>query len=194
MACGGGVPPNTGEETVSSVQQEVIPPPKVKFEKLFSCDGGASYVDVNVEERRYLQLVIRDPRILGFLQQTGAASLPFGATEATYQGFTGVTLKENSGPKLDRNPYGGPGVFAAQDFVHFIAGYLRGVFLGGEDPLVNIYREGNGLTVVWGTIVSEECVWHSYNPDTQTSSCGRYRTWFKKRADWHFLSCDFGDE
>src|SRR5262249_18405157 len=116
--------PNDTDDASDSTESAVFAPPRVRFEKLFACDDGAAYVDVNVEERRYLQLVIKDTNILRYLQQRGAVSLSFGATEASFRGFTGVHFYQDFGPKLAAgNPYGGRGVFAPAEFSHFIAEY-----------------------------------------------------------------------
>ena len=122
-ACSGGATDDP-EAALGTSEANLFAPSRVRFEKLFSCDGGAAYVDVNVEERRYLQLVVKDPNILAYLQRSRAASLPFGATDASFRGFTGVKLFDAFGPKINASsPYSGRGVFDASQFTHFIGEY-----------------------------------------------------------------------
>jgi hypothetical protein len=54
--------------------------------KILSCEGGAAYIDVNKDERRHLQLVVKGTDMLGKLSLFGAVSPKFGATEAVLRG------------------------------------------------------------------------------------------------------------
>jgi hypothetical protein len=183
----------TDGEPVSTGESEVFTPAGVRFEKLFSCDGGAAYVDVNVTERRFLQLVVKDPAILGYLHRSRAVSLPFGATEASFRGYTGVVFYQDFGPKLKSgNGFNGRGVFQPSEFSHFIAEYID---FQVSTPLVNVYREGNGLRVVWGAIEELDCARSVFirggdgAPDR--NECQVRHSRFVERANWYFQSCTF---
>ncbi len=185
----------TGDASTAAESGEaaVISPARVRFEKLFECDGGAAYVDVNAEERRHLQLVVNDRGILLHLQKSGAVSLPFGAREATFRGFTGVRIEDHFGPKLRAaNPYGGRGVFSRGDFDRFIAEYRD---FANDGPLVDVRREGDGLAVTWGTIETLDCAEWRFVPGgdgfPSRHECVAHHSRFVEVANWHFRSCTF---
>src|SRR5690348_16774611 len=56
--------------------------------ELYSCDGNNT-LDVNGNERRNLQFVIRDPNIIQFFNARGVLQTPYGASEAILSGWTG---------------------------------------------------------------------------------------------------------
>src|SRR5436190_12379763 len=57
--------------------------------KLYTCNDGAAVLDVNGNERRNLQLVIRDSNIIKFFNDRGVVQSQYGATELILSGWTG---------------------------------------------------------------------------------------------------------
>src|SRR6476469_1447466 len=53
--------------------------------KLYTCNGNNT-LDVNGNERRNMQFVIRDANIIKFLNDRGVIQTPYGASEAVLSG------------------------------------------------------------------------------------------------------------
>src|SRR5512138_3640565 len=80
--------------------------------KVYTCNGGQAVLDVNGNERRNLQLVIRDGNIIKFFNDRGVVQSHYGDTELVLSGWTGyVDFGRAHGPVLHYQPYGGPGIF-----------------------------------------------------------------------------------
>jgi hypothetical protein len=158
--------------------------------EVYTCNGN-NVLDVNGNERRNLQLVIRDPNIMKFFHDRGVVQLPYGATELILSGWTGrVDFSRPHGPVLYGQPYGSPGVFTRGDFHEVIANY--NFYQGG--PFARILRDGPGIKVQFGQIEGRGCArTETYCPgdgfECQTSCVDEY-TEFVERANWYFDSCN----
>ena len=159
--------------------------------KVYTCNNGQAVLDVNGNERRNLQLVIRDTNIMGFFQSRGVVSLPFGATEMIVSGWTGyVDFGRAHGPIVHGQPYGGPGVFDRSDFKEVIANFN---FFDGKSPFARILKDGSGIKIQFGQIEGRGCAQtETYCPGDgfpcQTSCVDEY-TEFVERANWYFNNC-----
>jgi hypothetical protein len=159
--------------------------------KLYTCNGGAAVLDVNGNERRNLQLVIRDPNIMKYFHDLGMVQLPYGATELILSGWTGrVDFSRAHGPVLYGQPYGGPGVFNRSDFSELIANY--NFYQGGR--FARIFRDGPGIKLQFGQIEGRGCAQtETYCPgdgfDCSTYCVDEY-TEFVEKANWYFNDCN----
>jgi hypothetical protein len=132
------------------------------WNKVFECSRGAVVVDSNSYEPRYLQIVIRDADIVGYLKSQGVRSLqPTGQNEIIFGGLTErVVTSANE------------------------AFYLSVVPYGSTDKEAETYRVGNDLKVVFYKTVDPS----QGNSDCGTYiNCGSpYRT---EAANWVFRNC-----
>jgi hypothetical protein len=158
--------------------------------KIYSCDGGAGVLDLNANERRNLQFVIRDPNIIKFFNDTGVVHSSYGATELVLSGWTGyVDWGHTHGPVLHYQPYGGPGVFYPWDFQELIANtdYYN------PNPFIRVFRDGDGIKVQAGHIDIVGCArTETYCPGDGypcQDSCVDNYTQFTETANWYFASC-----
>ena len=163
------------------------------WKKTFTCNGGAAVLDVNGNERRNIQLVIRDGNAIRYLNEVGAVSSPYGATEIVLSGWTGrVNWWDGLGPRLEAQPYGAPGVFSRGDFHEMIADH--NTYEGGFGHFVRVAREGGGIKVQFGSIEKRGCAKSesTYVGDgfgTVTSCVADYSAYVEK-ANWYFDSCN----
>src|SRR5262245_58128499 len=133
---GCGSPPI--DETVEQSPASLSP---VVWEKLLTCDGGTAVLDVNSDERRNLQLVIRDPNIIGYLDSVGVVDPAYNARELVLSGYVAhVDFGSPNGPRMLDYPFGGKGIFDRHDFAEMIANY--NYYEGG--PFARIFRDGDG--------------------------------------------------
>jgi hypothetical protein len=154
-----------------------------QWHPILTCDNGESVVDVNIYERRNLQLVIRAPKIIKYLNEAGVVQSKSGSWEIVLGGWTGhVDFNRQYGPKVYGQPYGSRGVFAPDDLKEFIANFN----IYENKPFVRIVREGKGLKVQFAEIKVQGCAVYS-KPE---NSCLEYYTEFVQRADWYFQSCN----
>jgi hypothetical protein len=158
-----------------------------QWEPVYRCDGGAATLDVRADERQNLQLVIRDPGIIRYLNDSGAVRSQFGANEIILSGFTGSLYNDGFGPKI--YPFVAPGVFYPSDFKSFLVHQRR----DGGSPLANIYRENNGIKVQFGEIRVTGCSKKacSYVGDGfgNVCHCVEEHTQFMETANWFFEFC-----
>ncbi len=139
------------------------------WEKMFDCENGAAVVDVDKDERRNLQLVIRDQGILRYLYSVGAISLKYGDTETIISGWQGH------------------GVFNPGDFRYFNAEPKT----MWENRYAYVTREGEGVKVRFTQRSSytvkpvgcEDCLSMACE-----SSCSSVTT-ERETANWYFRSC-----
>src|SRR5437763_1702994 len=118
--------------------------------KLYGCNGNNT-LDVNGNERRNLQFVIRDANIIKFFNDRGVIQTSFGAGEAVLSGWSGyVDWGASFGPVLHYQPYGGPGVFARSDFDH--TELIANTNYYNRSPFIRIFRYGAGINVQAGSI------------------------------------------
>jgi hypothetical protein len=158
--------------------------------KVYSCNGGAGVLDVNGNERRNLQFVIRDPDIIKFFHDRGVVSVSYGATELVLSGWTGrVDFSRVYGPALSAQPYGSPGVFARADFKEMIANY--NYYQGGR--FARIFVDGPGIKVQFGVIEKRGCaITKTSCPGDGfpcTTACVEHYTEFVESANWYFNNC-----
>lgn len=162
------------------------------WQGLLTCDLGAAVLDVNGDERRNMQFVIRDANIIRYLNGVGAVSSHYGDAEIMLSGWTGrVDWAHSLGPRVNEQPYGGVGVFNAGDFNEFIAGH--NYYDGPFGWFSRIAREGAGIKVQFGTIEKRGCA------QTQTTYIGDGFGWvtecaadysaFVEKANWYFRDC-----
>lgn len=139
------------------------------WEKFLDCDSGAVVMDVNKDERRSLQLVVRNQGILRYLNEKGAVTLGFGATEAISYGWQ------------DR------GVFQPDDF-RYMNGQPKTMW---DNRIVYAHREGSGLKVRYVDRRSytekpagcEDCL------SMACESACKTITYEVELANWYFQSC-----
>lgn len=161
--------------------------------KLFTCNGGQAVLDVNGNERRNLQLVIRDANIIKFFNDRGVVQSHYGDTELVVSGWTGyVDFGRAHGPVVHGQPYGGAGVFDRSDFREVIANYN---FFNGNtnNPFARILHDGSGIKIQFGQIEGRGCAQtQTYCPgdgfDCQTSCVDEY-TEYVEKANWYFNDC-----
>jgi hypothetical protein len=140
------------------------------WEKVLDCDRGAAIIDVNKDERRSLQLVVRNTGILSYLNQKGAISLKFGETEAIEYGW------QNNA------------VFQPSDF-HSMKGQPKNMW---DNRIVYANREGSGLKVRFVDRRSytekpagcEDCLSMACESACKTIS------YDVELANWYFQSCE----
>lgn len=154
---------------------------------LLVCNGGAAVVDVDANERRHVQLVVRDGGALRYLHDAGAVRLDFGATEAVVAGETKrVDWSHELGPRVDG---GARGVFHPDDFREMLAGHTGGP-LG---RFVRVTREGSGVKVQFGQIEPRGCassrrVWFGDGNGWKDVCVADYSAYVEK-ANWFFDDC-----
>jgi hypothetical protein len=160
--------------------------------KLYTCDNGG-VLDVNGNERRNLQFVVRDQNVMKFFQDRGVVSLPFGATEMILSGWTGyIDWNGQFGPVLHYQPYGGKGVFNRSDFredneLIANANYYQG------GPFVRVFPTYGGIKVEAGQINNTWCGrTDTYCPGDGfpcQNYCAEQHVEYVSKADWFFQNC-----
>ncbi len=160
--------------------------------KLYSCDGNNT-LDVNGNERRNLQFVIRDANIIKFFNDRGVIQTPFGASEAVLSGWTGYVdwTGDPLGPVLHYQPYGGPGVFNRSDFDH--TELIANTNYYNQNPFIRVFRDGPGIKIQAGSINNTWCGATAQNCPGDgfpcTTYCSEQHTEFDESANWYFQSC-----
>ncbi len=163
------------------------------WQRLLTCDGGAAVLDVNTNERRNLQFVIRDANIISFLNSVGAVHSAFGAKEIIESGWTGsLEWRAGLGPIIHGQPYGAPGVFNTGDFKEMITEY--DTYQGWFGPFVRIAREGAGIKLQYGSIEKRGCKkLTTYCPGDGypcQDSCEIDYSAYVEKANWVFQNCN----
>jgi len=159
--------------------------------KLYTCNGSNT-LDVNGNERRNVQLVIRDANVIKFLNDRGVIQSSYGATEAVLSGWTGyVDWGAQFGPVLHYQPYGGPGIFNRSDFSH--TELIANTNYYNANPFIRVFRDGGGIKVQAGSINNTWCgATAQYCPGDGypcSDYCSEQHTEFQERANWYFDSC-----
>ncbi|HUS27106.1 MAG TPA: hypothetical protein VMZ53_01305 [Kofleriaceae bacterium] len=160
--------------------------------KLYTCNDGQAVLDVNGNERRNLQLVIRDANIIKFFNDRQVVASRYGDTELVLSGWTGyVDFGRAHGPVLRYQPYGGPGIFNRADFDRTELIANANYYYGG--PFIRVFRDNAGIKVQAGRIEGRGCArTETYCPgdgfDCQTSCVDEY-TEFVESANWYFNNC-----
>jgi hypothetical protein len=161
--------------------------------RVFNCDDGAAVLDVNGNERRNVQFVIRDQNIVSYLNNAGAVHSAYGAREVVASGWTGyVDWNAPDGPVVHGQPYGGSGVYYQDDFHEMIADY--NFFNGQNASFTRVFRDGDGMKIQYGRIDQGACLNTScqYVGDGfgTVCNCDRYQTSFTEIANWYFQHCN----
>jgi hypothetical protein len=107
------------------------------WQKIVSCENGAAVIDVNADERRNLQLVLRGNDLLSRLYDARMVSLQYGQQELVIRGWHSE-LRQTS-PTYTR-PELLNGVFAAADFRKMIQEDWNG-------NTVQVEMRGNDLAI-----------------------------------------------
>lgn len=184
----GCAPPDPSDATAETTESALTS----DWRQTLTCNGGAAALDINGNERRNVQFVIRDANAVRYLNQIGAVSSRFGANEIVLSGWTGrVNWWDGLGPRLEAQPYGGAGVFSAGDFHEMIADH--NTYEGGFGRFVRVAREGAGIRVQFGTIEKRGCAKsETYDVGdgfgTQTSCVADYSA-YVETANWYFDDC-----
>lgn len=161
--------------------------------KLYTCNGAQAVLDVNGNERRNLQLVIRDANIVKFFNDRQVVQSHYGDTELVLSGWTGsVDFGAALGPVLHYQPYGGPGIFNRSDFDHAELIANANYYNGGL--FIRVFRDHGGIKVQAGQIQNTWCgATDTYCPgdgyDCQTY-CTEQHTEFVEKANWFFNDCN----
>jgi hypothetical protein len=181
LGCGG---PTVSDS--SKVQQSLTS----KWEPILTCDNGAATIDVNTQERRNLQIVIKDKGIIDYLNRTGAVQSKFGAQEVIASGNTGwVDWKNSYGPRIGSQS--GDGVFKPADFKELIAEH--NYYDASFGRLARVAREGKGVVLQYGSFEKRGCAKEvPYCPGDGfpcSNSCVIDYSEFVEQANWHFRDC-----
>jgi hypothetical protein len=88
------------------------------WQKIAVCENGAAVIDVNTDERRELQLVLRGNELLGRLYSAGMVGLQYGQQEVVIRGVHSE-LRQTS--PTTTAPVSLGGVFNARDFRKMLA-------------------------------------------------------------------------
>jgi hypothetical protein len=160
--------------------------------KVYTCNGGQAVLDVNGNERRNLQLVIRDANVIKYFNDKQVVQSQYGATELILSGWTGrVDFNNSLGPVLYYQPYGGPGVFNRSDYDHTELIANANYYNGGQ--FIRVFRDGKGIKVQAAYINNTWCgATDTYCPgdgfDCQTYCTEQHRE-FVEKANWYFNDC-----
>jgi hypothetical protein len=185
FGCGGAV----SEKDTSASEQELTS----SWKPLLVCDSGAASLDVNADERRNLQFVIRNRDIIDYLNRAGAVHSQYGATEVIASGWTGsMDWKNEYGPRLGNyQPYGGNGVFSARDFSEMIADH--NYYSGPFGPFIRVARDGRGIIIQYGSIEKRGCAKETTYCPGDGFPCSTYceidYTEYVEKANWRFRDC-----
>lgn len=87
---------------------------------IFQCESGNVVIDVNSDDRQYLQIVFRGNEILGKLYNAGMISIQYGATEHLIRGKH-AELKQVSPTATEPNSLSG--IFYPWDFKKFYSDF-----------------------------------------------------------------------
>jgi hypothetical protein len=88
------------------------------WSQILSCEKGAAVLDVNTDDRQYLQIVFRGDDILGKLYNAGMISLQYGQREYILRG-SHAELKQVSPTATEPISLGG--IFYPWDFKRFFS-------------------------------------------------------------------------
>jgi hypothetical protein len=136
---------------------------------VLTCDNGKARVEVDLGERRNVQIVITDPNIRDHFTKSGVRD---------FYGFGGG---DSVGGRVNE------GIFYSSQFRGFVRQGASPTCHSGFAATFKVDRVGNGLTVVANQEAAEGCCWESDS----------YGTCYKKGADipfremanWYFRSC-----
>lgn len=127
------------------------------WERVATCNGAA--VDVDTGDRRYLQLVITDVNVMRDLNNRGLARLGFEQQNFVIHGstFYHMDFDRPTGPKAVYDRDTAKGVFYPQDLHYFVGDGLQGLNRGWVGRLINVYREGDGISLQYQNLDAKGC-------------------------------------
>src|SRR5262249_5813970 len=145
------------------------------------------------------QFVIRDPNIIGYFNQVGAAHSAYGAKELVLSGYSAhVDFQNAGGPSVYDYPFNGHGVFQPGDFQELIADY--NYYYGNQGaPFERVFRDGGGIKVQYATISGggqctkyqgEDCSGLVDGYPCQPICVEWTQRQFQEQANWRFQNCN----
>lgn len=164
------------------------------WQKLLTCDDGAAVLDVFGTNHQLLQVVVRDPAVLRYLNDVGAIRSRFGATEEVVQGTADhVDWTHGFGPRLPRYAsQHDPGADGPADFREMLR-LPNGGFPGTEifGSFVRVAREGGGMKLQFGRMEDRGCAnGPSYSDEAgEHFQCFEHFTAYIETANWYFEQC-----
>jgi len=141
----------------------------VSWSTVLTCDNGAAVLDVDAGERRNLQFVIRDQRIVGYFASEVRVST------------RGIV--ERSGEIILRGRQDS-GVWNSSDF--------RSLNGGVDNASVSVRREGQGVKVVFYQSMEWSLCAGGEEPSPSTGMCPGETvrgTTYNELANWYFRDC-----
>jgi hypothetical protein len=136
---------------------------------VLSCDNGSARVEVDLGERRNVQIVIANSAIRNYLNSTGIRDFsPY------YGDFIGAFMQN--------------GIFQSSQFNGFRRAGFSDTCYGGFAATVNVSREGAGLKVVGYQEATEGCCFEMDSGGTCTLKAGDVQ--FKELGNWYFQLCE----
>jgi hypothetical protein len=139
-----------------------------RWQPALTCNGGAAALDVDPDERRHLQFVIRDPGVINYI------------TGAVHQQ---MTLNRGNGRELIAAGWQQNGVFQSGDFHGFQSDS------SDYTSRIRVLREGSGVRIVFELHHREGGTCTDWCSDF---CCGGYaggQDVFPELANWYFESC-----
>ncbi len=133
---------------------------------VLKCDNGAARVEVDLGERRNLQLVIEDERVRKHL-------VSLTVNPSYVRVISGETHN---------------GIFRSSDFRGFMLKGVSPTCHSGYAPTIKVYRERSGLKVALNQEAAEGCCWESDSAGHCTRKSADVP--YKYLGDWYFQYCE----
>jgi hypothetical protein len=113
------------------------------YRRAFSCGGGAAIVDLNSTYKQDAQIVIKEPGVLRYFQESGLVRLGWGQQEIVIRGRSGYLDFSRNMPVLSYQEMN-----SAQDFVSMIT-FTQPTSEGDgyQGELFSISRNNSRITV-----------------------------------------------
>jgi hypothetical protein len=157
------------------------------YQNLLSCDNGAAVVDVDISERKNVQLVIREPAIVRFLYGKGIWDASHARRNCRSENnqlicdppaeiiIRGINRTEQGHQQ---------GVFSVNDFAIGDAG--SGL---GSRPTLRFFRDGHGLKVAGYGFIDSRC--EGFISPSTGQCMGRVIPGYEfEIANWYFQNCE----
>ena len=117
-------------------------PASAGWEKVVTCNDDRAVIDVNTDERRFLQLVIRDPQIIQHFNELDLWESKWGDREIIMKGFAGYLNFAKGGVSSTG------GVFYPHDFTGLLhssskngyGSFYHAVYIHNETVTVRKFR------------------------------------------------------
>jgi hypothetical protein len=130
------------------------------------CDNGAARVEVDLGERRDVQLVVEDPQIRRHLER--------------------LTVNPNYSRVIVGRTNNG--IFRSSDFRGFLRQGGSPTCHSGYAPTIKVYREGRGLKITVHQEAAEGCCWERDSAGHCTNKSADVP--YKYLGDWYLQSCE----